>query len=60
MIEKKRREPKEPVVTLDGVPRIFGPHRKGLTDEEAMDDWQTEVNAAADEMERQPAEMERN
>ncbi len=58
-MEKRRREPKEPEVTLDGVPRIFGPHRLG-TDEEALDEWQTEVNAAADEMERVLAEMERN
>lgn len=58
-MEKKRREPKEPEVTLDGVPRMFGPHRQGLTDEEAMDEWQTEVNAAADEMEQVLAEMER-
>lgn len=58
-MKKKRREPKEPVVTLDGVPRMFGPHRLG-TDEEAVAEWQAEVNAAADEMERAFSEMERN
>lgn len=58
-MEKKRREPKEPEVTLDGVPRMFGPHRQGLTDEGAMDAWGYEVEQAADEMQRQLAEMER-
>lgn len=58
-MEKRRKEPNEPEVTLDGVPPMFGPHRQGLTDEEAMDAWGDEVEQASGEMERQLAEMER-